>query len=440
MPHHDDLLLSHSRHVVADRGGWLGGQRRAEHKRRQTDRDDAAGSWSMTLHDSCSSCRGAERRQLDGGRVRRRRGAMGARARAGLRTASCGWRSNRRPAQGACSGRRPGSDADRTTPVAGPLSLRRGRRLGAGARRPAARAARIPVLWVRGTCATVMPKTRCSPARMVLRGRLPRSRMPCRCGRPARRVPDPPGPAGGAGETRMNGFPRPRPAMLDRLTLVLGALLSAPAAVRGQGPEVDGSRWTHLGGDAWHTRYTPAAETTATGTAGAQTAGAGGPPRTPGGRPDLQGVWHFNTTTPLQRPDRLADRTHYTEEEHAALAARTAEFRPWDQRPRRQRRLLQPVLVGPWRAGGRPPDVADRRPERRSPAPADTGRHPPSRLGRNSRARYAPGPVPHRRPQRRRTGRSWPRRAVLVGYNVGPPLSPGGYNNNLQVFQRRTTS
>ena len=72
---------------------------------------------------------------------------------------------------------------------------------------------------------------------------------------------------------------------------------------------------------------------TASGTAGAQSAAADEPPRTSGGRPDLQGVWHFNTTTPLQRPERLADRTHYTEEEHAALAARTAAFRPWDQPP-----------------------------------------------------------------------------------------------------------
>ena len=72
---------------------------------------------------------------------------------------------------------------------------------------------------------------------------------------------------------------------------------------------------------------------TAAGTTGAQSDAAGEPARTPGGRPDLQGVWHFNTTTPLQRPERLGDQTHYTEEEHAALAARTAAFRPWDQPP-----------------------------------------------------------------------------------------------------------
>jgi hypothetical protein len=44
-------------------------------------------------------------------------------------------------------------------------------------------------------------------------------------------------------------------------------------------------------------------------------------------------VWHFNTTTPLQRPERLADKPRYTEEEFAALAARTAESRGWDAQP-----------------------------------------------------------------------------------------------------------
>ncbi len=31
-------------------------------------------------------------------------------------------------------------------------------------------------------------------------------------------------------------------------------------------------------------------------------------PRTPWGEPDLQGVWDYRTLTPLQRPERLADR------------------------------------------------------------------------------------------------------------------------------------
>ncbi|MCY4028286.1 MAG: hypothetical protein OXH75_18480 [Acidobacteria bacterium] len=45
-------------------------------------------------------------------------------------------------------------------------------------------------------------------------------------------------------------------------------------------------------------------------------------PRTPDGRPDLQGVWLSNTATPLQRPPAFADRDRLTNEEVATLAAR----------------------------------------------------------------------------------------------------------------------
>ena len=65
----------------------------------------------------------------------------------------------------------------------------------------------------------------------------------------------------------------------------------------------------------------------------AQDATAEALPRTLDDRPDLQGVWHFNTTTPLQRPEALADKPRYTEEEYAALAARTAESQGWDTQP-----------------------------------------------------------------------------------------------------------
>ncbi len=42
-------------------------------------------------------------------------------------------------------------------------------------------------------------------------------------------------------------------------------------------------------------------------------------PRTPDGRPDLQGYWTTQTFTPLERPDHLADRESFTEEEWAFL-------------------------------------------------------------------------------------------------------------------------
>ncbi len=42
-------------------------------------------------------------------------------------------------------------------------------------------------------------------------------------------------------------------------------------------------------------------------------------PRTPDGRPDLQGVWANNSATPLERPDSLAGKASFTDEEVAAL-------------------------------------------------------------------------------------------------------------------------
>ena len=49
-------------------------------------------------------------------------------------------------------------------------------------------------------------------------------------------------------------------------------------------------------------------------------------PRLPDGQPDLQGYWTTQTFTPLERPEYLADREFFTEEETAALNAQlTAE-------------------------------------------------------------------------------------------------------------------
>ena len=56
--------------------------------------------------------------------------------------------------------------------------------------------------------------------------------------------------------------------------------------------------------------------------ASGQSADSWEPPRTPEGRPDLQGVWLNNVATPLERLPELADRSHLTREEVATLTAR----------------------------------------------------------------------------------------------------------------------
>src|SRR3954453_20007800 len=52
--------------------------------------------------------------------------------------------------------------------------------------------------------------------------------------------------------------------------------------------------------------------------------------RTPWGDPDLQGVWDFRTTTPLERPAELAGKETLTEAEAAEYAAKTVKARNRD--------------------------------------------------------------------------------------------------------------
>src|SRR5262249_19007906 len=50
-------------------------------------------------------------------------------------------------------------------------------------------------------------------------------------------------------------------------------------------------------------------------------------PRTPDGKPDLQGFWDFRTLTPLQRPANQADKTFLSEDEAKALQQQNVDRR-----------------------------------------------------------------------------------------------------------------
>ena len=54
-------------------------------------------------------------------------------------------------------------------------------------------------------------------------------------------------------------------------------------------------------------------------------------PRTPDGRPDLQGTWANNRATPMQRPEQFGDKARLTDEELAELTSQIAAFRDAEQ-------------------------------------------------------------------------------------------------------------
>ena len=53
-------------------------------------------------------------------------------------------------------------------------------------------------------------------------------------------------------------------------------------------------------------------------------------PRTPDGKPDLQGTWDFRTVTPMERPAEFANKPVLTEKEAADYERRMTESRNAD--------------------------------------------------------------------------------------------------------------
>jgi hypothetical protein len=165
-------------------------------------------------------------------------------------------------------------------------------------------------------------------------------------------------------------------------------------------------------------------------------------PRTAWGRPDLNGTWDFRTITPLERPDKLADREFLSEEEAAKLERDTVDRnRELDERPAERAEV----------SGGTVDRRADGSPGFYNNYWLDSGTKPVSTRRTSLVVDPPNGRVPpltadgQRRVDARRLYRqdhpadSWLDRSTsdrcLIGFNAGPPLTPGGYNQNLGVFQ-----
>ena len=180
--------------------------------------------------------------------------------------------------------------------------------------------------------------------------------------------------------------------------------------------------------------------------AAAQTADAAGP-RTPWGHPDLQGTWDYRTLTPLERPVELGDKAFLTEEEAATLEQETLARNEFllnrapqttaasDQVDRRAdgtpgfynnfwldrgttaiatRRTS--LVVDP--PNGRLPALTE--PARRRANSPEAARIEGVRRGRLPAASYEDLDAGDR---------------CIQHAKAGPPLSTGGYNNNMMLFQ-----
>ena len=160
-------------------------------------------------------------------------------------------------------------------------------------------------------------------------------------------------------------------------------------------------------------------------------------PRTAWGPPDLQGVWDFRTITPMERPSDLAQKEFLTEEEAAELesiraaenAARDGEVPAdivgnyntfWFDRGDSVITTKRSSLVVDPPDGRIPPLTPEADQQRTALAEArrDTGPHEPTPGG------WVEDLGPNGLQVR-----------CMTGFNSGPPMTPGGYNNNVQIFQ-----
>ena len=156
-------------------------------------------------------------------------------------------------------------------------------------------------------------------------------------------------------------------------------------------------------------------------------------PRTAWGTPDLEGIWDFRTITPLQRPEDLGDQEFLTEEE-AAQREQAAVERNETLLNAPPRTAESGQNVGAYNnfwmdrgttvVGTRRTSLIIDPPNGRLPEMTEAGQQRAA-AGRGSFSDDLAGSYLELSNADR----------CIMGFNAGPPILPGGYNQNMQLFQ-----
>ena len=157
-------------------------------------------------------------------------------------------------------------------------------------------------------------------------------------------------------------------------------------------------------------------------------------PRTPDGKPDLQGAWSFATVTPFERPAALGEKAVLSDEEAAQIEEQAAAQSKQDEgRKRGTAADVSRAYNDFWYDRGT--RVAG---TRQSSIVVDppTGRVPPLTPEAQARASARAAARKQRGPADGPEDRSLGERCIM-GFNAGPPFAPSAYNNNIQVIQTK---
>ena len=157
-------------------------------------------------------------------------------------------------------------------------------------------------------------------------------------------------------------------------------------------------------------------------------------PRTPDGKPDLQGNWSFATITPFERPPAFGDKAVLTDQEIADFEKETASRASQDgNRQRGTAADVNRAYNDGWydrgtrmASSGQSSIVVDP-PNGRIPAQTPEAQ---KRATARQEARRQRGPADG--PEDRSLGER-----CIIGFNAGPPFVPSAYNNNIQLVQTK---